>query len=158
MVRTEEFVIMFKHVDADGEIDDIYSKCAKSHEELPHFLCTAVNQGTDVDFDMLDHGEVSFGKREHWLAEVIVVESKSVFPVEYRKSFFVEISTGSENTGEDVIVFAVPCVAHESIGSERAAWVNQELLVDFHTKLWRQRECGLVSGIHTHGGLRGRHC
>ena len=157
MVLTDHFVLHFKHVDANG---GSLPRCSKSHEELPHFSCTAVNNRTDVNFDMLDHGKVFFGKREHWLAEISVVESKSVLPVEYWQSFLVESPTGSEDTGEDVIFLAVGSaarVAWESIGLESSVWVNQELLVDFHTKFWQQRECGLVAGILTCGGLVGRH-
>lgn len=110
---------------------------------------------------MLDHGEVFLGERENRVTEIIVVESKGVLPVEYRKSFFVKSSACSENTGEDIIFLEIEspaCVTEESIGTDRAVWVNQELLVDFHTKFWRQRECGLVADILTCGGLRGRHC
>lgn len=101
MVLTENFVAKFKHVDANRYIDKIRSGRAKSHEKVPHFLCTAVNEGADVDFDTLDHDEVFFREREHWLAEVIIMESKSVLPIEDRKSFIIESSTGLENIGED---------------------------------------------------------
>ena len=110
-------------MDANGEIDEICPRCAKSLEELPHFSCTAVNYRTDVDLDMLDHGEVSFRERKHWLAEIVVVESKSVLPIEYRQSFFIKKPTSSENAGGDVTGSAAR-VARDSIWIERALWVN----------------------------------
>lgn len=36
--------------------------------------------------------------------------------------------------------------------------MNQEQLVDFHTKLWRQWECGPVASFLTSGDLSGGHC
>ena len=89
---------------------------------------------TNVDFDTLDHGEVFFRERKHALAEV--VESQGVLPVEDRKSFFVDDSTGLENTDEYVGSLAVRSpffIVEETIGLERAVRVNQKLFVDFLT-------------------------
>ncbi len=132
MRSTERFIAFLKHVDVNRQMDELRFRCAKNREELPHFPCTAIHDRTDVDFDTLDHGEVSFREWEHWLAEVIVVESKGVLPVEDRKSF-VDTSTHSKNTGQDVIFLEVGSprfVVEESIGFERLIWVNQEKLVD----------------------------
>ena len=88
---------------------------------------------------MLDHGEVFFREWENRVTEIIVMESKSVLPVEYRKSFFVKGSACSEDTGEDIIFLEIgspTCITEESIGFDRAVWVNEELLVDFHTQFW----------------------
>ena len=121
-------------------MDDIRPECTKRHEESPHFLCTAVNGGTDVNFDTLDHGKMSLREREHWLAEVIVVKLKGVLLVEDWKSFFVESSTGPENVGKDIIFLVIGSprfVAGEAVEFEGAVWVNQELLVDLDTHFWR---------------------
>lgn len=103
MVLMEDLVAVFVHVDANRKIDKLRPRRAKSHEEVPRFLRTAVNEGTDVDFGTLSHGEVSFRERENWLAKVIVVESEGILPGEDWKSFLVESSAGLENIGEDII-------------------------------------------------------
>ena len=61
--------------------DELRPGCSKSHEEFSHFSCTAINEGTDVDFDTLYHDELSLRKWEHGLVEVVVMESKAVFPI-----------------------------------------------------------------------------
>ena len=120
-------------MDTNVEIDELRTGCAKIHKKIPHSLCTAENEGPDVDFDMLDHGEVSFWEREHWLAEFTVVEMQGVLPVEDRERFFVECATGSEDIGEDVMILARTCPRKDTIGFERVLWLNQKLLVDFDT-------------------------
>lgn len=112
---------------------------------------------------MFDHGEMFFRKREHWLAIVIVVETQKILSIEYRKRFFVEISTGSENTGGDRIsvatgsAFRIAERVEVTVGFENTVWMNQKLLVDFHTYLWWQWKCRFAVCVSTSGNCRRAH-
>lgn len=156
-------IIFFTNMDADVQINELRPRCAESHKEAPHFLCATVAIGSDVDADSFDHGEVSLRKREHWLAEDIVVEKQKIFSVEDRKRFFVESSTGSEDTGGDRIfvaaksAFRIAETVEETVGFENDVWMNQKLLIDFHTYFRRQWECRLAVSVLVSDCLRGGH-
>lgn len=107
-------------MDVNGEIIETRPRCTKGNKKLPHLLSTAGKEGADVNFDTLDHGEMSLREREHPLTEV--VESQGILPVEDRKGFLIDDSTDLENTGGYVIFFAAgppSCIAKKAIGFEK---------------------------------------